>query len=349
MTAFAPDQPPPAPEAPTPEAAPLPPPPPPDATPHDGVPAPEAAAGTPPPTAGAEDPSAPAAIAEGPADVLEAPPPTPPADPFHVESVVAAIGIGPFLDGSLRRVHLHHLARAAKVGDEIDRKLYLFINRAEPAPSAALPEFDFDAARTAVDDYTPSTSEYADPQSLADLIGAFGELHEVGMAAIPVIDRIREYLWGKVPRRQRMTLAGPVPYPPAHSDLARWRRLWTIANDPLGILDDLNEYALSRGMVEAVATLYPLIWKRMQDGITTQLARKKAAAPGWTLSVRKDYLLRILDRNETPESLAVGVALQALFAQEAAEQAPKPVAPKRKGVAQGGSTESSAADRIGTT
>jgi hypothetical protein len=262
--------------------------------------------------------------------------------------VVAAIGILPILDRSLRRVHLYQLARAGKIGDEIDRKIYLFLGRTEPADCAPLPPFDFAEVRTTVDGYLPSTDEHAIPADTERLIGAFGELSDVGMAVVPVVDRIRGYLWARIPRRSRMTLLGPENEAPPHSDVARFRRLWNIAMDPLSILDDLNEFALSRDMVDGVQAMFPLIWQRMDEGVTSQLARKKATSPKFSLSVRKDTLLRILVKQETPDSLALGVAMQAQFAAQATENQPKPPGPPKRGVGQGGSTESSAADRIGS-
>ena len=135
--------------------------------------------------------------------------------------------------------------------------------------------------------------------------------------------------------------------PPPHSDVARFRRLWNVACDPLSVLEDLNAFALSRDMVQGVFDLYPLTWKRMDDGTTSQLGRKKAQAPKFTLTIRKEWQLRILVRQEDENSKRLGRAIQAQFAQQAAENAPKPPQAQKKapGVA---TTESSASDRIGS-
>jgi hypothetical protein len=263
--------------------------------------------------------------------------------------VIAAIGIAPFLDGSLHRVHLYQLNKAAKMGDEIDRKLHLFINRDSREKTADLPPFDFVAVRDMLDAAARDASPTADPTAqharTAEIIGAFGELYNLGMATIPEVERMRAYLTAKLPRRRHESLAGPVEEMPPHSDVARFRRLWTIANDPLTILDDLNEYAVSRDMAQAVFDLYPLVFQRIDEGVTSQLFRKKAQAPGYRLSIRKEQLLRVLIQKEDVTSKALGVALQAQFAAMAAEAAPKPPQPQKKGSG-GADTESSASDRI---
>lgn len=249
--------------------------------------------------------------------------------------MVAAIGIAPFVARKLRRVWMYHMDRASKLGDEIDRKIYAFLNRDAPEPSADLPAFDFEAVR---DDLEAAPT----PQHTTDIIEAFGELSDAGLAAVQVYERIQAYLVTKIPRRIHQSIAGPIREKPAHSDLARFRRTWNIAANPLGILDDLNEYAVSRDMVQAVVDMYPLLFKRIQDGVDSQLARKKTVTPKFRLSIRKEQQLRILIQKEDVTSKAMGVALQAQFAAMAAEAAPKPA----KAPAKTSGAEASAADRI---
>lgn len=311
---------------PTPEPAPIP-----------GAPA--LPPGTPPATPGVTAPPAPPGPAPGAPAAPVAPIPLAPpaADPAQVEALVAAIGIAPFLARNLRKVWLHHLDRAAKVGEEIDRKIYLFINRESPAESAPLPDFNFEEVRADIQ-RTPT------PQHTQDIIDAFGDLPDVGLAATLAYERIQAYLVTKVPKRIHQSIAGPVLETPAHSDLARFRRTWNVACDPLSLLDDLNEFALSRDMVQALADMFPLTWQRMKKGVDDGLTRKKSVELNYRLSIRKEQLLRILIQDEDVTSKAMGVALQAQFAANAAAAAPKPAKPPSKTV---GGGEASAADRIG--
>lgn len=250
---------------------------------------------------------------------------------------MAAIGIAPFLARKLRRVWLHHMERAAKVGEEIDRKIYLFLNREGPAESVPLPDFNFEEIRADIQ-RTPT------PQHTQDIMDAFGDLSDAGLAATLVYERIQAYLVTKVPKRIHQSIAGPVLETPAHSDLARFRRTWNVACDPLSILDDLNEFALSRDMVQALVDMFPLTWQRMKKGVDDGLTRKKSVELNYRLTIRKEQLLRILIQDEDVTSKAMGVALQAQFAANAAAAAPKLAKPPSKTV---GGGEASAADRIG--
>jgi hypothetical protein len=275
------------------------------------------------------------------------PPPLPPdpnqpappaANPFLVESTVASIGIEPFVTKTLKKVFLYHLDKAAKLGDQIDRAIYQFLASDGPAKIAPLPPFDFVTIR---DELMTEPNH----QHIADIIGAFGSHADTGMAAVQVAQRIQAYLVTKIPHRIHQSIAGPIQETPAHSDLARFRRIWNIACDPIGIIiEALGEYALSRDMVEAFSTMYPLVWQRVDDGITSQLVRKKGVSPKFVLTIRKEQQLRILAKKEDTTSKALGIALQAQFKKQAAAAAPKPPRAKASGSA---SIESTETDRIG--
>jgi hypothetical protein len=306
------------------------------------LPAPDAAPEEPPaPLADALPPDAAPPDDLGPGEIPPPPdptkPPPPAADPAAVEAMVAVLGIEPFADKTLKRVHLYHLDRAAKLGAEIDRELYKFIGSDEPLPVAKLQPFDFQ--KVVEDLKTPPL-----PKHTAAIMGAFGEHADTAFAANEIADKIQTYLLGKVPKRTHEGIQGPVDEMPAHSDVARFRRLWSVACDPVGvIMEAVGEYALSRDMVRAFADMYPLTYARCQQGIETQLARKSGVEPKFRLSIRKEQILRILKQQEDVTSRALGVALQAMFKKDMVSLAPKPPKPKTPGSA---STESTETDRI---
>jgi hypothetical protein len=266
----------------------------------------------------------------------------PPPDPLAVESLVASIGLLPFVSNSITKVHQYQAERAAKVQAEIAAKIHRFLARKEPAEPADLPPFDFEAVVAELD--TESEGE-RDPAHVVREIAAFGEDNQdMAVAANLVVQRIKAAVIAKIPRRVRQSLAGPEKMLPPHSDVARFRRLWVVACDPLSVLDDLNEFALSRDQIEVCATLYPLVWGEFFPIAQQQLARRKAVNPKWQLTHRKEQLLRVLCKQEAP-NVPLGQALQAMFKAQAAEaQQPAAGGPAAKGG--GASDESSAADRI---
>lgn len=290
----------------------------------------------PPELAAAEAPPPEQVLPPTPEDAAQlAPPPVAAVDPYTVETTVAAVGLPKFLDGSLRRLFLHHVERASGMADEIDRKVYRFLGLSEPDPGEPLPDFDFETARELV-------KAEPTPQQTTDVIDAFAAYPDLGLAAVQVYERVQKYLRDKMPHRAHRSILWLDEDVPAPSEIARWRRLWMVAADPMWVLDSLGEFAVSRGMVQALRDMYPLIWARVDKAVTDQLTRKKAQQPNFRLSVRKENMLRVLIQQETVQSRALGAAMQEMFAAKASALAQKQ--PAR--VPKGGAKETSAADAI---
>lgn len=247
-------------------------------------------------------------------------------DPFAAECLVSAIGVEPFLAGTLRKVHRYQVERAIATPADIDRRILRFLGRAEPEETADLPDFDFDAVAAMLAE-EPTEAQHV------QVMSAF-EDPEMALACTTVVKRIADHLRPRVPRRVIPSLAGPELAEPPRSDVARFARLWAVANDPVGILNDLNEFALSADQVAGAAAMYPEIYARMGEGVDGQLTRIKASRQRYRLLRQKESLLRKL-KQMPPLSTAVGPELQAMYA-ASAQAAAKPVpAPKKKAAAPG--------------
>lgn len=290
------------------------------------------------------------AIAPPMPEPLPGPPPAPPvSDPNHavpdalkVESLVASIGLEPFVTRKFTKVHGHHLERAEGMHAEIARKIHLFMMRSDPEEAAPLPPFDF--KQVAADLEAPVLPEHVTRE-----IAAFGEAGDLALQANLVVQRIRDYVAKAVPKRVYMSIFGPEPGDPPKSDVARFRRLWVIACDPLSILDDLNEYNVSRDQVKACSEMYPLVYATFWPIAQAQAVRRAGVEPGWRLSRRKENILRVLTKQEEPK-LALARALQAIFAEDAAAMQPQPAQPsKASGSKDDADSQSTPSDRIDAT
>lgn len=265
-------------------------------------------------------------------------PEEPAPDPFGVECIVAAIGIKPFLDKSLQRVHGYHVERAGKVKAEIARKLYRFVQRSEPEDTAELPDFDYDEVAGILTDERL-------PEHVQQQIAAFGEHGETALACQVQVTRIAAFLTSKLPRRVHMSLMGPLYTRPPEIDIARFARLWSVACDPMIVLDDLNEYAVSRDMVQALADVYPLISAELLPAMQDALVRAKTVDPKFALYRQKETLLRVLTKQEQP-NVALGQAIQAARAKAKAAMKPTAPAGTEKKQDEGAGSESTAAQKI---
>lgn len=261
----------------------------------------------------------------------------PPPDPLTVELAVAAVGIRPFVAKELRRVFGYHQDRAQGIPATIDRQIYRFIQRDEPEPTAELPDFDYDEIAGLLDAETL-------PAHVEAQIAAFGESGDLALAVNLQVQRIVAYLKQKLPRRVHQSLAGPEYTRPPETDIARFARTWAIACDPMSLLDDLNEYAVSRDQVVALGDLYPKIYALFSPSVQTQLARAKSVSPSFHLMRQKETLLRVLTKQEAP-NIALGKAIQAMYAEQAAAAAPQAPPPNNKN-AKGADSEATASQRI---
>jgi hypothetical protein len=252
--------------------------------------------------------------------------PVSPPDPLAVESIVAAIGMAPFVTGKLTRVHGYHQDRAAKLKETVAAKIHRFLAREEREPAAELPAFDFGEVAAALGaPLGPVSAEHQPGLSQEQVvreIAAFGEDADTAVSANVTVQRIRAYLQAKLPRLIRQSLAGPISEMPPPSEVARFRRLWVVACEPLSVLDDLNEFALSRDQVTACAEMFPIVWGTFWPVAQEQIARRMTVSEGkYRLTHRKELLLRVLTRQEAT-NVALGQALQALFAKAAQPAAP---------------------------
>jgi hypothetical protein len=259
--------------------------------------------------------------------------------PLRVESLVASIGLGPFVSRTLTTVHGHHHQRASEMHDEITRKIHRFLNRDEAAPAAPLPPFDFKQVEADLNAPIP-------PEHVLREVQAFGEDGDLALQANLVVQRIWTYVKTKIPTRVYMSIFGPEPGDPPKSDIARFRRLWVIACDPLSILDDLNEYNVSRDQVKACSEMYPLVYATFWPITQAQRVRRAGVEPNWKLSRHKENILRVLTKQEE-DKLPLWRSLQAIFAEDAAAMQPQPpAAPSGGGSRDSLSNQSTPAQRL---
>lgn len=219
-------------------------------------------------------------------------------------------GIEPFLRHRSRDLG-SAIVRSEQLPETLEAKVYRFINREEREPPGDLPAFDFDEVVKLIDE--------PDHESVEKTLAAFGGQHQLALAVGSQVTRIHAYIRQQVPRRVHIGLDGPEKLPPARSELFRFRRCWRIAEDPMSLFDELQEYALSRDQVKTFAAMFPTTFQLFWPTVQRCLVRKKTASEGWQLPRQKETLLRVLGQQEA-QSLQLARALADVYAQDAAAQ-----------------------------
>lgn len=217
--------------------------------------------------------------------------------------------------------------RSEKLQETLEGKIYRFINREEREPATDLPAFDFDATVELLDE--------PDTDAIDKTLAAFGGQHQLALEVGSQVTRIHAYVRQQIPRRVHIGLDGPEKLPPARSELFRFRRCWRIAEEPMSLFDDLQEYSLSRDQVQTFATMFPTVYETLWPTIQTCLVRKKTASKDWQLPRQKETLLRVLGQQEA-QSFQLAKALEPVYAQEQAAQQAQEARRSTKAPAMGG-------------
>lgn len=251
----------------------------------------------------------------------------PPSGIDPAEALIVVTGLVSFLKHTSRDLG-SAIVRAEKLSETIEAKIYRFINRDEREEAAELPPFDFDETVDLID--APP-----DADAIEKTLAAFGGQHELALAVGSQVTRIHTYIRQQVPRRTHASLAGVEKLPPARSELFRFRRCWRLAEKPLSLFDELQEYGLSRGQVECFAAMFPTTFATLWPTVQECLVRKQTAAETWQLPRQKDTLLRVLCKHEA-QSLQLANALVPIYAAEQQAAAAREAQRSTKSAAMGG-------------
>lgn len=193
------------------------------------------------------------------------------------------------------------------------RLVAAYIRRDKPAALGELPPFDYDE----VSDLLANAGK---PEQLEALDAAIDD-PELSEAVKVEASRIIEILQDAKPARTVEGLAGSVAVPPSAQELARFRRVWQVANDPLVVLRDLNDDSMSIDQAQALEALYPSLYATLKSAVLRTFASIKAKKPDWAPGYRKESRLRVLLQVPAEQSLASD--MQAIYAKQKAEAKPK--------------------------
>lgn len=240
--------------------------------------------------------------------------------PLAAESALAVIGLRNILTGEpvYRATQRKDAALLPKV---IKNHVLAYLKRPDFDRTAALPAFNFDkTGKLLVRGGTPEnavalTSAIKDP--------------ELGKAVMDKATQVIEYLNAHRPRRERQGLDGVEQLPPPGQAMARWGRLWAVANDPMIVLRDLREGCVTSEMTGAFRDLFPALYQTTHDAITDGLVTMKAARKSWQLSISKERGLRVL-LGMPLHNLVLAQQVQAAYAADAQQEQQKGGPPARQ-------------------
>lgn len=239
--------------------------------------------------------------------------------PISGEALMATTGVRGVLERDPNRITMGDKDRAEMLPRDIRRAVRRWLeDEGEPRPSTKAEPFDY---RWALEHLTAAQ----EPQHLEDIAAAFRpDDHELASDYLTVAQRLFGYLQGLLPIRTEQTMAKSVSLDPSDTEIARFRRAYDVANDPMVILRDMDRGTLVSDQIRHLTACYPTIYAIMKTQLATGMADAMARKKSWHLSYRRDRLVQVL-YGTTTWSPQLAKDLQASFAADAkAQQGPAP-------------------------
>lgn len=234
---------------------------------------------------------------------------------------MAATGIRGVLERDPKRITMGDKDRGEMLPRDIRRAVRRFLEdeAGEPKKVGRVEPFDY---RWALDHLTAAQ----EPQHLEDIADAFRpEDHDLAGQYLIVAQRIFGYLQPLLPLRTEVTMAKTVSIDPSDTEIARFRRAYDVANDPMIVLRDMDRGTLVSDQIRHLGACYPGLYATMKVQLATGMADAMARKKSWRLSYRRDRLVQVL-YGTTTWSPALAKDLQASFAAtaKAQQQGPAP-------------------------
>jgi hypothetical protein len=207
------------------------------------------------------------------------------------EALVAVLGVDDFLSGDVKLTRAVH-DRAAGLDHTIDREMFAaFHGEPEPVPEIPLNYKEVGAQL--------ERAKQGDREQVRIFQDAFANEDPALTAQVQgLAARVIRYLDERYPRRTRPGIVA-TPSMPSGVELARFKRLWAVATDPMHVVEALGRGNLSRDMVRAVEDLYPTTYAAMRRAVLKAISRTKARRASWEPSRALDLQLRALMQADT--------------------------------------------------
>lgn len=246
--------------------------------------------------------------------------PRAPFDALGAEAALVAIGLESVVDGTLTW-GVGKSEVAAALPGQIRRIMSKFLQSDETPDVAALPAFDLKKAQKILNKKPILDEKHAD--AIAERITNAG----LAMTLAADASRILNWLSSQLPRSASMTAMGPQSDPIPRSEVAKFARVWSVGMDPLIVVRDLAEGALSLDMVQAIEVCYPNLFNMIR-GIMENLLASLRVRKGekYQLPMRKDRMVSLLQGQGSDMSVPLAQDFQAMYAQSTKPAGPSPTA-----------------------
>jgi hypothetical protein len=207
------------------------------------------------------------------------------------EALLAAISLSHILGDEPIRVTRRHIDLALGLPKTISRAIRAFLTGKAPEVDEEPQKLDPDAVFAALRQPVESLRlvDRVDFRVAPDLSGPFFQAFGV----------VHAYLAELAPPRTRETVLGPRDVRPNPLELARFRAVWRVVEDPKLVLAELARGVVPRRYVEALSGAYPDLYGYLRRAVLEAITELRGRQPSWEPTYKQDRALQALLQTST--------------------------------------------------
>jgi hypothetical protein len=209
--------------------------------------------------------------------------------PLTGEAMLAATGVRRLLQARPKRITMADQDRAEMMPREIRRSCRRFVDATQGLGKLGKQDvFDYE---TILDEVQRSL----EPEHLQAIADTFKpEDHDLAADYLVQVQRVVPYLQSIMPVNTEETLYKTFTLDPSDSEIARFRRAFDIAEDPMTALRDMERGILVPDQIKHLEACYPQTYALMKETMANEMASALARKKSWRLSYWRDRETQIL-------------------------------------------------------
>lgn len=223
------------------------------------------------------------------------------------ESLLAATGIHEILsDDGPGKITVADKSKAEMMPREIRRSLARFVAEDDGLkPIGKVKAFDYGWALDHITDamapeQEPGAPPSLKPELLEEIAAAFKpEDHDLAMSYMALCQKVIPYLQGILPVYVEKTSARTTNFDPSDTEIARFRRAFDVANDPMIVCADMEAGSLVGDQVNHLQICYPKIYENLKAQLGLAMADAMARKKSWKLPWRKERIVQLIYGTDT--------------------------------------------------
>ena len=231
--------------------------------------------------------------------------------------LVAVTGFVSFVEGEPKYLTVADMERAAGISRKVRRAVRAYV-AGDEWPALALEKVSYDWRKLSK---AVKAFDVEDVTAFSKMIGGLPASPELSGGYTGAMLRVINYVTDQMPHNAAVQMTGVNQRDPSSSDIYRWGRCVTIAEEPLYALEWMHEGRLTSLAVDCITACYPPIFEMLTAEIVEALAVQTAKG-GWRLPRDKEaQLSKILGSFAAP---GLQEAIQGVLDQQAGQAKSNP-------------------------